>query len=732
MAYDKFFVGPLKSGLRDDLTSFLIPEDAFTRLNNAYVFRGRLKKRFGSLLIGATASSDAYQNLNSRLRVALSGGSGVGETDATGTATGTIPGSIFEKGQMFSIGDTLYTVYQDGTPASMLKTDGTTTATYNTTTGAYNFAGAPASKQIYFYPSSPVMGFSNYEKGPVNEHTSFAYDRQFIYKYDGSSWDRDDAGGVVFHGENTNLFWAANWHGVTNDLIDMFVTNFNVTTTGAPAATDDPIYYYNGTTWSNFSTSTVFNSSGHYVANASMIQPFKNRLLLLDVVEYDGSVNKRYPNRVRYCHNGSPFATSAWLEPNQSYSGSDASGGGYIDLPIEEEIVSSAFIKDRLIIYCERSTWELIYTGNSAIPFVFEAINQVLGSEAKFSTIIFDKNILTIGTTGVHSCNGAYVQRIDEEVPDKIFETLKTTEGTKKIHGIRDYFNELVYWSFLKQSHSSENTYNDSVIVYNYRNGTWAFNDDCITSFGYLEQEKSITSANSKQILIGSQQGFVSVIDSDEGSSAESMLITNMTYSAPNTTLKIYNHNLRDNDFIKIKYPQGLTSWTDGIYKVTRVDEDTVTIETSAWTGTYKGGGLVSRVARMEIETKDINPYLENGKNVYIGEIEFNVDKTTSGEVTIDYYASTSSLSMLSEASSSGTILGTGVLETRPYQSGGTYLVPLENYQSKLWHKVFMQGGGEFVKLKISLSDEQMLDEDIAESMFVLNGMILYTQEMGR
>ena len=721
---DKFLVAPFKSGLIDDKAAWLIPEDAYTRLNNAYIHRGRLKKRFGSILIG-TSTTAQYQNLNSRLRENIGTTNGAGDLTVSLTITPVI-------GQMFSVGTAIYTINDDSVNlAVLLETVITGTATIDLTTKQLVLVGAPATEDVYFYPTSPVLGFANYEKGPVNDHTTFAFDKHFAYKYDGSSWDRD--GTVNFHGDNDDLFWVANWTGVAEDSIAMFVTNFNVTE-GVPGATDDPMYYYNGTTWTNFSTPTIFNSSGHYIASAAMIVPFKDRLVVFDVVENQAGTNVRYETKIRYCHNGSPLAASAWLEPNQSFGGATATGGGFLFSPTEEEFVSIAFIKDRLIVFCERSTWELSYTGNPDIPFIWESINQELGSEAKFSTVVFDRNVITIGSTSINSCDGAYVNRIDEEIPNKIFQVLKTTEGTRRIVGTRDYYNEMVYWSFLKQSHSSDNNFNDSLMVYNYVSGSWSFIDDCITAFGSLEKEKEVTEANAKQLLLGDQQGFISVADSTLGKNAQGMIITDMSCTVPAlpllpyATLTIYNHNLRDGDFIKVEYPQGLTGWVDAIYKVDeRIDENHLIIIITAFTGTYTGGGLISRVSRIEAETKEMNPYISEGQNVNLVKVDFNVDKTTNGELTVDYSTSSSTLDMVEEGETSGALIGDSVLETSPYT-----LDSLESYQNQLWHTIFFKALGNNVKLKFTLKDDQMTDTNIAESMFVLNGMVLHTEVAGK
>ena len=52
--------------------------------------------------------------------------------------------------------------------------------------------------------------------------------------------------------------------------------------------------------------------------------------------------------------------------------------GNAIDAATQEAIVSAEFLKDRLIVYFERSTWELVYTGNQIYPFTWQKINTEL------------------------------------------------------------------------------------------------------------------------------------------------------------------------------------------------------------------------------------------------------------------------------------------------------------------------------------------------------------------
>jgi len=749
MAKQRFLIAPIKDGLRTDLKPWMLPESAFERLNNAYMYEGRIRKRFGSTYTGTGWSSSATQSLHSRLRIGLTGGSGIGTTDGAGAATGTVPGSIFKVGQLFSIGSEFFTVYQTGTPSDMLITGSTTTATFNTTTGAYVFAGATPATQIYFYPAEPVMGLANFETNTLNDRPSIAFDTQFAYEFAGGFWTRiGPTAGSIFNGDNANFFKTTNWDGLTSDANLLFVSNFNAS---VPAgASDDPMWRYDGTGitgWTAFQP--IFIVGANFVRTARIIIPFKDRLLLLNTIENDGGaglgVNTAHPNRCRFSHNGSPIAASAFYEPNQVGS----SGGGWIDAATKEEIIGAEFIKDRLIVYFERSTWEIAYTGNSVQPFVWQKINTELGSESTFSSVPFDKVVLSIGTTGIHACNGANVERIDNEIPNQIFEIRNDNDGPLRVAGIRDYYVEMVYWSIpASNSDNYAETYPNKVLVYNYKNGTWAVNDDSITAFGFFEQQIGETWASStfpwlsadfiwssgtlqpqfRQIIAGNQQGFVFKIEPDISSNEKVLQITNVSLRAGNAyNVDIVDHNLATDDYIRIDNCQGLNGVNGNIYRVAVFDTGQVVILEPNLTGTYTGGGVASRVSRIDILTKRYNPLIRTGGNVSIDSVDFAVKSTREGEVTVDYYPSSSFVPMIESGEATGSILGNNVLETTPYS-----LIPLESYQQLLWHKVYFASSGDSIQLRLYLSDSQMTDVGAALSGFELEGFILNVSSAGR
>ncbi len=764
---DRFLIAPFDTGLETYLRPWLIPDQAFATLQNAYVWRGRVRKRFGAQLMGSAVFGSQTAPLLSRLRINI------------GTvAAHTIPGdaSQLKIGQAFSVGSDIFTVYQLGAGVLTLSTNPAATATINSTTNPNTvvFTGEPAGSVVWYYPANPVMGLTIYEDylNAFNNDPAYAFDTQFAYVFTAGSWQR--SGTLLLHGTNLSLVWATNWRGATPDIKVLFITNFNFTL-GVPSATDDPIWYtVDGATWTAAIGVNAFYFmpqyggpppvpqapfTGAYIKTARIILPFQERLLLLNTVENDNpnhngtaGTNTQYRNRVRYSHIGSPFSQNAWYEQNQrDTTPTIADGGGFLDAATDEEIVSAEYIKNRLIVYFENSTWELVYLNNPLDPFRWQKLSDNLGSQSTFSSISFDKNVLTMGTTGVHACNGSGVDRIDEKIPDTVFQIRQRLMGDQRVWGIRDFFTELVYWTYPSVvGHLSTNdTFPNQVLVYNYRTGSWAINTDSITAFGYFEQSISKTWADSetyweinseqwssgenqqnfRQVIAGNQEGYTFVVDANSPRNAPVLQITNIFLVGSQVRLTIINHNLDPGEYISIENASGVTFPTpanEGIFQIyTVIDSNTIRI-VATMTGTYLGGGTVTRVSNMNIVSKQWNPYVSNDRNLYLAKINFCVEKTTSGEVTVNYQPSYSRLPMVEEAADTGTLLGTNVLETFA-------LSLLENTQDRVWHPVYFQSDGEAIQIVIYMKDDpdlalsQIRRQAVAWSDFQLEGMVLYT-----
>lgn len=719
MVIKSYLIAPYTTGLQNNLRPWLLPDDAWFMLQNAYVWRGRTKKRFGTYYIGLT-------DLNSRLRI------NIGTTDAgTGNFSTTVPGAVFSVGQMFSIGTTRFTVNQTGAPASLLTT-GTATGTYNTTTGAVTITGngENPSTAVYFYPSTPVMGLRLRETSNVNFEDIIAFDTQFAYRRTAGAWDR--LGSALWTGTDIDFFWSINYRGANPYETYFYVVN--------GVAADNIKYLPQGSaTWTNLRPQ-LDTGATRFLETAKIILGFRDRLIALFTIEDEGGNDRTYINRVRWCQNGDPTdATNGWLDDT-------AGRGGYVDAPTQEAITTAEFLRDRLIVYFERSTWELVYTGDATLPFRWQQINNELGAESRFSIIGFDSGAVGVGNVGVHSCNGTNVSRIDEKIPDEVFNIHNGNDGPMRVYGIRDYYRELVYWTF--PDDTGDPTYPTNILLWNYENGTWAFFQDSFTCFGYFQKDSDLTWADLGEIygtwenwndpwrgaqaqsqfpfiVAGNQEGFVFIVDADKSSNEQSLYITDM--NAATSELTIINHNLKENEYVSVEDAEGITSLNGIVFQVQRVvDADTIILDTT-FSGTYTGAGYIKRISNYNIQSKQWNPGTPVGQQFRFPYMDFLLDRTENGEVSVDYFIDSTSGTSIQTQTPAGILLGSSVLYTKPEDNR-----PYQPNQVRIWHRYFFESNQAFIQIKIYMSDEQMRDLSISESDFVLEGMLIYAEPSGR
>lgn len=767
MPLDRFLIAPQSVGLENDIRPWLIPDSAYEQLNNAYIFRGRIRKRFGSrYMIPTTTPLTGLEQYASRLRMSLGVGAGpfnIPNTDLVNT---------LQIGQIFTLGTVVFTITQLGNVLT-LSSNAAINATINTlvSPNTVTFGGAVPPDIAFWYPALPVMGLPIWETSTINNQPTIAFDTQFAYEYTATGWDRlaleTAAGDSIWTGSDSQFFWGYTYQGVDLSENFFFVTNFNENEPNFMR------YLDNTKTWHSFRP--VTNSTGDTIDAARIIVGFHDHLVLLNVWEtVSGLGQVNFKNRARYCAIGSPIDDAGAAPPYQPWfdNKNDAAfrGGGFVDnLQTQEEIVSAEFIKDRLIVYYARETWELVYTGNQQIPFVWQQINTEFGAQSTFSKVPFDTRVLAIAQNGITECTGANVSRIDQKIPNDVFDIRNANNGVLRVQGIRDYKAEQVYWAIPSSSKSQafSQIYPNQVIVYNYQTDSWAYNTDSFTAFGYFTTQPGMTWAsittlwenmtqtwsdgtlqsNFRQIVAGNQEGFVTIIDPDLTRNAGALQITNATSAANVVTLTVINHNLVDQDiltnqeeYVYLDNIIGTGSWPllNGVITqiLEIVDANTIKVAAFPFTvgSTYQGGGTLARVSNINILSKQWNPYVKSGQNVFVQKINFlvsrsgGVDDITNlpfgGEVTVDYYPSTSKYSMLTE-SVPGQLISNGVLETRPYDP---VYYPFEKLQDRLWHPQYLAVDGNAIQIRIFMTGDQIINPNNAFANFELHAVELECQ----
>jgi len=735
MTAKPYLIANIRTGLERDVQPWLLPNDAFPNLEDCFMYRGRIERRKGYEFLGRLVT---FLGL------------------ATGASfSGTIPNSPITPFTVFitvAVAGGTITFFDDGAGV-LIGNPGANTGTINYATGAIVLNFVPAivgNVDVSFANNLPVMGLRTRDLDTPNVNQLIAFDTQKANLFSNSAQLFEDISfykttGTAFNwtGSNSQFFWTVNYLGA------IWSTNGNFGFQNTPEATvpasGDGIRWYDGTGWVNF-LPYVNNAHTVFLMGAQILVSYRNRLVALNTVEgtaYASPIN--FYQRARWSQNGTPYVASV-APPNQT-SDNDAwnsetiGKGGFIDAPTGEEIISAEFYKDTLIVYFEESTWQLRYTGNETLPFVWERINVDFGAESTFSTVPFDGGIISIGNYGIVSCDATGVKRIDQIIPDEVFQFHNGNDGPERVYGIRDYPRQLVYWTF--PSSESNTTFPNRVLVYNYLDGSYSFFNDSITCFGTYQSfndttwkllnvgwqnypspwNSGVLQADYPQIVAGNQQGFVLNNYNGPGNIANgtSLTITGITQAVPAIVTSV-NHNMVEGTIITITDVNGMTQLNGNQYQVSmpitantfalqmlQPNGSWINVDSTAFTP-YAGSGFITIRNNFNVLTKTFNPFISNGDQVRLQWVDLYLETSPLMEFTMNVYLDEN--------------------DNTPVQFD--FVAPTSPTLAKVWERMYVSAIGQFCQLEFTFDNEQMVDEAVSDGDVVIHAMMLWMSDAGR
>lgn len=759
------------SGLQNYFEPFLIPEKAYSNLEDCYCYRGRVQKRNGVKLLGRlrraatdpATGSTAITLANQAVGTSYTVADLLDDTPDVRNPGGVeIPepfAEIVAGTLIVTVGTHKFTDNGDGTLIPGTVGD---SGTINYITGSLSltFGVAILATNVVvtfdYYPSLPVMGLRLRELPlQIDNDQTVAFDQKYAYIFNGTNFVEFPSTVVTrWHGPDYSEFFTTNYWFLNGSTELFWATNFN------SGASGDPIRYYDGTDWKDLTPD--IDSLGNKLITCRILLPYKNRLVALNTWEGANkttAVNR--PNLARWSTIGNPtLSATSWLStPGQ---------GGFLEAPTNEIITGAEFIKDVLVVKFESSSWKLVYTGNNQLPFVWQKINREMGSESTFSLVPFDNGVLSVGNLGITTDDSVSVQRIDIQIPNQVYEINGFNNGVKRVSGVRDYINQLVYWAYPSSETGDQSTllFPNRVLVYNYINNTYAIFNDSFTCFGYYTEQSAATWANTNiswqnnnttwnssnqgafqpSVAAGNQDGFVFILGTDRNDNDESLQI--LAFDSATNQILIPHHNLNVGDFVtlngiigtgpdalngitdKIKFIGTATYTIDGVsYTVTTITLDKYTSAVPA--GTYIGGGTVTIINNFNVSTKVFVPTYQSGSQCRLGYVDFLLSTTAAGQCVCNVYVDENDSISINDPSADPSMLGTNVLLTCP-ENPTLPIVQFQINQKKIWHRMFFNVVCQNFMLNFSMSDEQMLDPDINTNNFVLHAMTLYTSANAR
>lgn len=765
----QIYIGGSDLGLRSDVKPFLLPDKAFSTLENAYVYRERVLKKEGSTFLG-------------RLRRQLTAESG-GNINLVGASPNTFnlftllgllttePNAQVDLGTVANpiiiVIDAQTLTDSTGTGTFTIAPAGNiTAATINYATGdiiiTFAIPAGPLAVTItmFYFPSLPIMGIWQREISSVNNEQTIFFNTKYAYintsGLDNAFVEYLAGSGVTWSGDDADFFYCSNYRGSDAFARLFFVTNFN-NGNNIPA-TYDPMRFTDGATWTTFTpivADTPPSAQQFRLFQAKILIPYYGRLLALNVWEgsdIGGAAGAdNYFNRCRFSQIGNPVQTEAWR--------SDVFGkGGFIDAPINEAILSAIFFKNTLIVGFERSTWQLRYVGEYGLPFIWERISSDFGCDSPFSTILFDQGILQVADKGIVSSSAINVQRIDLQIPDTVFGFKNQQDGRERVYGVRNFQKELVYWCYVDQDLEPNPTdwkFPNRSLVYNYRNNTFAKFRNNVTCFGTYQSILGITwdrtdifwddddvfwddtlfNPEFPSIVSGNQQGYIHFY-CNSSIEEPSLSIYSIDLTSNPVRIKSPDHNLTNGEWIKIDSARFLpvdavaSAINNSIYNVVAIDKDT--LDLFHWDGTnivayvnasaslYIGSGEFALLAKIDIQTKDFNPYQQQGSQTKISYIDFLTDATPNSRISVELILN-----------SAPAVIGNLIVGNQQVETSLTpnYYVPGSDYA---WHRFFATSTGQFIRIKITYDNELMNTAAIHQQNFVLNAMSLYVRQGSR
>lgn len=407
-------IAPFATGLVLDIAPWLAPLDGFVEIDNVNVHHGRLQKRLGYRKL-----ADQVHGRTITAFTAATPGL-VTVADATGLSDGdTVTLHYIVGGNFPTLEGSFYTIDGLAGPSfNLLDSNGSPVDT--------NGFGGFVSGVLGTYPGDRIMGLYRFITSN-NSKTLLCFDTTRASRYNSTTmmFEPLDTADIM-SASDTDYITSVNWQasGTTNRL---YFTDGKAFSGGL-----DGIRYYDGTTDSTVSITPTVDGVNN-LNGGKLLFAMRQRLVVL--YTYEGTTT--YPQRARWSAVQDP---SLW---NENTTG----GGGYVDAPTGEQIISAQLLQNGLVVFFTDSVWLLSPLSDPLLPFRWSRINAYHACDGKMASINFDRYAVSVGQRGIIATDVSESRRIDDRI--QLFVTsLVNASEFDKVYGARSYTEERTWLLF--------------------------------------------------------------------------------------------------------------------------------------------------------------------------------------------------------------------------------------------------------------------------------------------
>lgn len=549
-------IAPFKTGLDTDVSSWLAPIDSFRDLNNFHVRHGYIEKRSGYRVYGYMVQNPA---------VTITGISQANPAVVTAVNT-------YNNGDQVLITNV----------AGMTEVNGNIYTVANATGANFELSGVDSTAftaysgggRVAVFTGNRIMGIFRYFS-PDGSKQTLAFDVKRAAVYDGTN-DRfnplDPAD--IMSGSDTDYIWAVNWQhsGSTNRL---YFTNGKQ----YDGVSVDGIRYYDpsvSTTATTLFTPTLGGTRTLY--GSKLLFVIKQRLVCLNTFEFDSgpATTSNFPQRARWCQAQGPG----------NWDDTIPGGGGFVDAPTGEQIISARALQDVIIVFFTNSVWTLRPVPDPALPFRWDKINDFRACDGRMATVQYDRYVVALGVRGITATDGVETRRIDDRIRDFTKDEVNVDEFGK-VYCARNYDNQR-FWTLFA---NNEDTENSKALILDEEALAFSEYEIAMNCLGYGNFEEDYGLDD----FIAANDLDISLIDLND------------------ETLQSYFWQENQEAF--------LGGSTDGIVYVLQTE------------GSDNGTDI-----SCNLQTNSWNPYQQDGKEAQLNYLDIYVDVDKNTQITVEFY----------------------------------------------------------------------------------------------
>jgi len=125
----------------------------------------------------------------------------------------------------------------------------------------------------------------------------------------------------------------------------------------------------------------------------------------------------------------------------------NVAGSGNFVIDTYQYITGASILGQIMVINLNRSAYTLEKTKDAFNPYFGRAVPGMLGTNAKFSAVSWDDAVISLGKTGILTCDGRQNLRTDDKIPNFTREEIDQTEFNLTYGGFNRLYNQFM-WSY--------------------------------------------------------------------------------------------------------------------------------------------------------------------------------------------------------------------------------------------------------------------------------------------